>query len=146
MLKLPLPDKKFHISTLFILLSEYCAISAFVLLLLFSVTLSNIIFVVQQHQPNFPDENNTLSALLLNILVWAVRAAFMWAWIIKKYDRGGRRWKVEQMDHMCNYGWMSNHANKIWFLISSLIERKPAKAAKQKLCKQQRARSRRSRG
>lgn len=42
--------------------------------------LSNvIIFVVQQHQPNFPAENNILSALLLNILVWAVGAAFMWA-------------------------------------------------------------------
>lgn len=53
-----------------LLLSEYCTISAFVLLLLFSVTLSNvIIFVVQLHQTNFPAENNTLSALLLNILV-----------------------------------------------------------------------------
>lgn len=42
---------------------------------------------------NFPTENNTLSYLLLNILVWAVWTAFMWAWITK------------------NEGWMEGRPN-----------------------------------
>lgn len=156
MVKLFLHDKKgslFHYNSMaLLLLFKYCVTSDFVLLLSFSVTLSNvIIFVVQLQQPNFPTENNTLSYLLLNILVWAVWTAFMWAWITKNEGlKEGRpktekttRWQAGFTDTLRdNTRSHSDHTKQIWILIPCRTESQQmsAKAAEQQLREQQRHR------